>query len=126
MHVPKRPISPHIQIYRMPITAILSILHRGTGAVLFIGLVLMIAVLVSLSNGADSWQTMHHFLSSGLGKVILFSFSFALYYHCCNGIRHLFWDIGKGLSLPSVHRSAWLVVASAVILTFSTWIIATL
>jgi succinate dehydrogenase / fumarate reductase cytochrome b subunit len=110
----------------MPITALLSILHRGTGAVLFIGLLLMIAILVSLTNGTDSWQTMHHFLSSGLGKLIVFGFSFSLYYHCCNGIRHLFWDIGKGLSRSAAHRSAWFVLASAVALTLITWIITSL
>jgi succinate dehydrogenase / fumarate reductase cytochrome b subunit len=108
----------------MPITAILSIVHRGTGAVLFLGLLLMIAILVTVANGVDSWQAMHLFLSGLFGKFILLGFSFSLYYHLCNGIRHLFWDIGKGLSLNEVHKSAWVVIASSVILTLITWGIA--
>ena len=120
----KRPMSPHLQIYRMPITAVLSVLHRGTGAMLFLGLLLMIAVLVAAANGLESWQTMHGFLSSWFGRLILFGFTFSLYYHFCNGIRHLLWDIGKGLSVAQVHRSAWVVLGASVILTLLTWIIA--
>ncbi len=119
-----RPMSPHLQIYKMPITAVLSVLHRGTGAVLFLGLLLMIAVLVSIANGAESWQIMQEFLSNWFGKLILLGFTFSLYYHLCNGIRHLLWDIGKGLSLAEVHKSAWVVLIASVILTVLTWIIA--
>jgi len=120
----KRPMSPHLQIYKMPITAKLSVLHRGTGAVLFLGLLLMVWVLVAAAGGIDSWQTMHRFLSSWLGKFVLFGFSFSLYYHLCNGMRHLLWDIGKGLSLEQVHFSARIVLISSLILTLLTWIIA--
>ena len=121
-----RPISPHLQIYRMPITAVLSVLHRGTGAVLFLGLLLMIAVLASIASGEDNWLIMQEFLSSWLGYLILFGFTFSLYYHLCNGIRHLLWDIGKGLSVSSLHKSAIIVLLSSVILTLLTWIIALL
>ncbi|MCK5918463.1 MAG: succinate dehydrogenase, cytochrome b556 subunit [Cocleimonas sp.] len=117
----KRPMSPHLQIYRMPITAVLSILHRGTGAVLFIGLLLMIWILVAAASSADHWQVVHGFLSSWFGMLVLFGFTFSLYYHFCNGIRHLLWDIGKGLSIGEVHKSAWVVIFSAIILTLMTW-----
>jgi succinate dehydrogenase / fumarate reductase cytochrome b subunit len=120
----KRPMSPHLHIYRMPITAILSIVHRGTGAVLFLGLLLMIWILVAVANGGESWQAAHHFLSSWQGNIVLFGFNFSLYYHFCNGIRHLFWDIGKGLSLAEVHQSAWVVIFSAILLTLITGVIA--
>jgi len=108
----------------MPITAKLSVLHRGTGAVLFLGLILMIWVLTSAAGGIDSWQTMHSFLSSWFGKLILFGFTFSLYYHLCNGIRHLMWDVGKGLSLEEVHFSARIVLIASIILTLLTWAIA--
>jgi len=120
----KRPLSPHIQIYKMPITAKLSILHRGTGVVLFIGLLLMIWVLTAAAGGVDSWQSMQSFLASWLGKFILFGFTFSLYYHLCNGIRHLMWDVGKGLSLESVHFSAPIVLIASLLLTLITWGIA--
>lgn len=120
----KRPMSPHIQIYKMPITATLSILHRGTGVVLFIGLLLMVWVLAAVAGGVDSWQTMQHFLSSWLGQFVLLGFTFSLYYHLCNGMRHLLWDTGKGLSLKSVHFSALVVLIASAVLTLLTWIIA--
>jgi len=120
----KRPMSPHLQIYKLPFTAKLSILHRGTGAVLFFGLILMVWVLFSASNGASSWQGMHSFLASWFGKFVLFGFTFSLYFHLANGIRHLFWDIGKGFDLEQVKKSGIAVILSSTILTLITWLIA--
>lgn len=120
----KRPMSPHIQIYKMPITAKLSILHRGTGAALFLGLILMVWVLAAAAGGADSWASMHSFLDSWFGKLVLFGFTFSLYYHFCNGIRHLIWDLGKGLSVEEAHKSARVVLIATAVLTVLTWIIA--
>ncbi|MEH6455447.1 MAG: succinate dehydrogenase, cytochrome b556 subunit [Cocleimonas sp.] len=119
-----RPMSPHLQIYKLPFTAKLSILHRGTGAVLFAGLILMVMVLLSISGGAESWSSMQAFLSSFIGKFILFGFTFCIYYHMCNGIRHLFWDIGKGLELEDAKKSGLAVIAASVFLTLFTWVIA--
>lgn len=119
-----RPMSPHLQIYRMPITAVLSVLHRGTGVVLFLGLLLMITVLAFIASGEDSWLIMQGFLSSWFGYLLLFGFTFSLYYHLCNGIRHLLWDVGKGLSILSVHKSATIVLITSVLLTLLTWITA--
>lgn len=120
----KRPMSPHLQIYKLPFTAKLSILHRGTGAVLFISLMLMIAVLLSTAMGAASWQNMHWFLSSWFGKFVLLGITFSLYYHLANGIRHLFWDIGKGLELEQANKSGIAVIAISAFLTVFTWVIA--
>ena len=121
-----RPMSPHIQVYKLPITAKLSILHRGTGGVLFIGLILMIAILLSAAAGPESWASMHAFLSSFFGKLILFGFTFSLYYHLCNGVRHLFWDIGIGLDLEHARQSGIGVLIAGVVLTLLTWLIAAL
>jgi succinate dehydrogenase / fumarate reductase cytochrome b subunit len=120
----KRPMSPHLQVYKLPLTAKLSILHRGTGAALFMGLILMVWVLVAGASGTASWQTMHSFLSSWFGKLVLFGFTFSLYYHFCNGIRHLFWDIGKGLDLNDARTSGKIVIIASIILTLLTWLIA--
>lgn len=120
----KRPMSPHLQVYDLPLTAKLSILHRGTGAVLFIGLLIMVWVLAAAAGGAESWQTMHSLLSSWFGKLVLFGFTFSLYYHLCNGIRHLLWDIGQGFSAQEVQKSSIVVLATTVILTLLTWLIA--
>ncbi len=119
-----RPMSPHLQIYKLPFTAKLSIMHRGTGAVLFAGLILMVMVLLSIAGGAESWASMQSFLSSFIGKFILFGFTFCIYYHMCNGIRHLFWDIGRGLELEDAKKSGLMVIGVSIFLTLFTWIIA--
>jgi len=119
-----RPMSPHLQIYKLPFTAKLSILHRGTGAVLFAGLILMVLTLLSIAGGPESWASMQSFLSSFIGKFILFGFTFCLFYHMCNGIRHLFWDIGKGLELEDAKKTGIAVIAASAFLTVFTWIIA--
>ncbi|MCK5903333.1 MAG: succinate dehydrogenase, cytochrome b556 subunit [Cocleimonas sp.] len=119
----QRPMSPHLQIYKLPITAKLSVLHRGTGVVIFIGLILMVWGLASIASGKEGWETVHNVLSSGVGQVILFGFIFSLYYHLVNGIRHLLWDIGWGLSLKVVHQSGFLVLGVAIGFTVLTGII---
>ena len=119
-----RPMSPHLQIYKLPFTAKLSIMHRGTGVALFAGLILMVFVLLSIAGGPESWASMQGFLSSFFGKFILFGFTFCLYYHMCNGIRHLFWDIGMGLELEDAKKSGLGVITASVFLTLITWIIA--
>ena len=117
-------MSPHLQVYKLPFTAKLSIMHRGTGVALFIGLILMVLVLAAGAAGATSWHGMHSFLSSWFGKLVLFGFTFSLYYHFCNGIRHLFWDMGKGLDLEDAHKSGKAVIIAAIILTVLTWTLA--
>ena len=118
----KRPMSPHLQIYDLPLTAKLSILHRGTGAVLFIGLILMVWVLAAAANGEASWQPMHNFLASWFGKLVLFGFTFSLYFHLCNGIRRLLWDIDRGLALDDTRKSNRVVLVATLILTALTWL----
>ena len=119
-----RPMSPHLQIYKLPFSAKLSIMHRGTGAVLLAGLILMVLVLLSIAGGPESWASMQSFLSGFIGKFILFGFTFCIYYHTCNGIRHLFSDMGMGLEIKDSNRSGIIVIAVSVFLTLLTWIIA--
>jgi len=117
-------MSPHLQVYKLPLTAKLSIMHRGTGAVLYIGLTIMVLVLAAAAGGAESWASMQGFLSSWFGKLVLFGFTFALYYHFCNGIRHLAWDIGKGFELEQAAQSGKIVIGASIALTILTWLLA--
>ncbi len=120
----RHPTSPHLQIYRLPLTAILSITHRATGVFLAIGSILLVWVLVALAGGPESYAPAQAFLHSWLGQLILFALTFALYFHFCNGIRHLFWDVGIGFELETSDKTARLAIVVAVVLTVATWIVA--
>ena len=121
-----RPLSPHLGIYDLPVTAKLSILHRGTGAALSAGMILLVIALVAAANGESSWNSMQAFLSSWFGYLVLFGFTATLYYHFCNGIRHLIWDMGKGFEKHEVKKSGPVVLAATGVLTCLTWVIALL
>lgn len=119
-----RPTSPHLQIYRLPLTAIMSISHRATGAALSAGLVLTVLFLTALAGGESSWQAAHSILANWFGQLILFVFTLALNYHLCNGIRHLLWDIGHGFDLEAADRANKIVLGAAVVMTLLVWIVA--
>jgi succinate dehydrogenase / fumarate reductase, cytochrome b subunit len=112
-----RPLSPHLQIYKPQITSILSIFHRLTGISLSIGSFIIVAWIVSLSMGPESYSYFTSIVNNWFVQIVIFSFAFALYYHFSNGIRHLFWDAGFGFELKSVYISGSIVVFSATILT---------
>ena len=119
-----RPLSPHLQIYRMPLAAMLSIAgHRATGIGLVLGLLLLTWWLTAAAFGEPAYTTTMAFIGSWFGTFILFGFSFAFYFHLCTGVRHLFWDAGKGFEIPDTQRTNQIVIAAAVILTLLTWLI---
>ena len=122
---PRNPTSPHLQIYRLPLTALLSITHRATGVFMSIGVLLLIWVLAALAAGPESYAPAQTFLQSWFGQLILFGLTFSLFFHFCNGIRHLFWDVGMGFELETADKTAKLVVVVSIILTAATWIVAT-
>jgi succinate dehydrogenase / fumarate reductase cytochrome b subunit len=112
-----RPLSPHLQIYKPQITSILSIFHRLTGISLSIGSFIIVAWIVSLSMGVESYSYFMSIVDNWFIQTIIFGFAFALFYHFSNGIRHLFWDAGLGFELKSVYISGSIVVLNAIILT---------
>lgn len=119
-----RPLSPHLQVYRLPLVALMSITHRITGIGLVIGTILLAAWLGSGAYSPAAYAGMSAFLGSWLGYLLLFGWSVALYFHLCNGIRHLFWDIGRGFALADAKRANGIVLAAAGLLTIVTWIAA--
>lgn len=120
----ERPISPHLTIYKMQITSVMSISHRLTGAVLSGGGLLLVAWVAALAAGAEHFACMQTLIIHPLGQLVLFGFSLALYYHLFNGIRHLLWDFGYNLSIKGVERTGYVVIAATLILTAVTWLIA--
>jgi succinate dehydrogenase / fumarate reductase cytochrome b subunit len=121
MSQPHRPLSPHLQVYRLPLTALMSISHRITGVGLTGGTLLLTWWLVAAAYGSDAYSIVQAFLGSWFGYLLLFGFSFAMFFHLCNGIRHLFWDFGKYFELQQTRRADLMVLFSTFILTISTW-----
>ena len=119
-----RPISPHLQIYRWQLTSVLSILHRAAGIVLSVGAILLVWWLVAAASGPDAYEGVANFLGSWIGLLLLFGWTAGLFYHLCNGIRHLVWDTGQALDLKSTYLGGWLVVGGTAVLTVVTWIAA--
>ncbi len=120
----KHPTSPHLQIYRLPLTALLSITHRITGVVLALGSIILVWILAAAANSAAYYQAMIPHLQSWYGQLFLLGFIFSLYLHFCNGLRHLFWDAGYGFELETVDLTAKLAIVLALILTVATWAVA--
>lgn len=120
----RHPTSPHLQIYRLPLTALLSIAHRASGVFLAIAALLLIWVLAALAGGAEAYAPVQSVLQSWFGQLFLFAITFSLYFHFCNGIRHLFWDIGMGFELETADKTAHLVIVVAIVLTIATWVVA--
>ena len=118
-----RPLSPHLQVYRPQITSVLSILHRITGVILAFGSLLLVYWLVAAATGDAAFETAQGVIGSFFGRLFLFGWTFALFYHFSNGIRHLAWDAGFGFELDSVTRSGWIVVGASVVLTLFAWIL---
>lgn len=118
----QRPLSPHLQVYRPQMTSVMSIMHRAAGIVLTTGTLVMTAWLVSLAMGAESYGMVAAFLAYPLGQFVLFGYSAALIYHALNGIRHLSWDRGFGLTIPEVYRSGHFVLFFTFLLTACLWL----
>jgi succinate dehydrogenase / fumarate reductase cytochrome b subunit len=117
----QRPLSPHLQIYRKQVQMMTSITHRATGIALAVGGLLVVCGLLQLAAGEDSFNRFKGIIGNPVGMVLLFGWSWALFYHLCNGIRHLIQDAGLGYEIPQFVRSSWLSVAGSIVLTAATW-----
>ncbi|QGM21926.1 succinate dehydrogenase, cytochrome b556 subunit [Spiribacter sp. 2438] len=124
MSTDNRPLSPHLQVYRLPFTALTSISHRISGVLLSGGALVLVYWVVATAAGPQAYATANAILGSLPVQVLLFAWTFVLFYHLCNGIRHLFWDAGYGLSLEAAQRSGQTVIGAAVALTLLAWLIA--
>ena len=124
MEKSQRPLSPHLQIYRPQLTSVLSITHRASGIALVLGTLVLVYWLLAAASGAEAYSSAQQLLGSWLGRILMLGFSFALFFHLCNGIRHLFWDAGLGFELKTAYASGKAVVAVSVIMTVLAWALA--
>jgi succinate dehydrogenase / fumarate reductase, cytochrome b subunit len=114
-----RPLSPHLQIYRWPITMATSIAHRATGLALVLGTLVVAWWLLALAAGSQYYDTFSMVARHPLGQIVLFGFVWSLTYHLLNGIRHLAWDIGLGFDVHTANRSAAIVIALSLLLALA-------
>lgn len=120
-----RPLSPHLQVYKMPMSAKMSISHRITGVILCGGALLLAYWVSAAAQGPEAFDTAQAIAGSFIGRAIMFGFTLCLAYHLCHGIRHIIWDSGaKGLELEDVNKSGKIAIAAACILTVLVWFVA--
>ena len=117
----RRPLSPHLQIYRLQITSVMSGLHRLSGIALALGATFLVAWFLALAGGPNWFGCAVGFVNSTPGAALLFCATAAFFYHACNGVRHLAWDAGWGFELPVATATGWIVVALAGLLSGALW-----
>lgn len=118
-----RPLSPHMTIYRWQITMTMSILHRATGVALAVGSLVLVWWLAAAGMGPEAFDHVHYLLSSLIGQILLIGWTFSLFYHLCNGIRHLCWDAGWGFEIKTLYITGYAVWVVALLMTLGTlWV----
>ena len=116
-----RPLSPHLSIYRWPVTMVSSILHRATGVAMSIGFIVFVAWLFGAASGPGAYAMFLGIAGTMIGKLFLVGWSYAFFYHLANGIRHIVWDTGRGFEKHQANASAWFVIVVSVVLTAALW-----
>ncbi len=119
----ERPLSPHLQIYRPQLTAITSILTRITGNALIVGVVLAVWWLLAAATSADYFATANAVATSWFGDLVFTGSLWAIWYHYLAGLRHLYYDAGKGLDIATAEKLGWGVIIGSVVLTVITIIL---
>ena len=117
----QRPLSPHLQVYRKQVQMMSSITHRATGIALAVGSLLVVWGLLQLAAGESNFDGFRRLIGSPIGMILMLGWSWSLFYHLCNGIRHLIQDAGFGYEIPQFVRSSWLSVAGSIVLTVLVW-----
>ncbi len=113
----ERPLSPHLDIYKFAYTMATSIAHRASGIVLAFGFNLLVWWLMAAAAGPSAYERVQGVVGSWLGQLALAGWLLAFAYHLFNGLRHLNWDMGRGLERAEARRSALWVVIATVVLT---------
>lgn len=119
-----RPLSPHLQVYSWLISSTTSILHRLSGVLLSLGLLVLVAWLVITAFYPEYYDCFTRCMNSFIGTIALLGWALAIYYHLFNGIRHLIWDSGKGFAVSTINKTGPLVIIAAIVATTLTAMVA--
>ena len=122
MNDSKNPLSPHLQIYRWHISSLLSIIHRISGVINLLALILIFFWLIFLSLGENNYQSFLLIINSFIGKFILIGFTWSMSFHLLSGIRHLVWDLGYGFEIKTANITGVIVIISSLALTIIFWL----
>ncbi|MDR3462490.1 MAG: succinate dehydrogenase, cytochrome b556 subunit [Beijerinckiaceae bacterium] len=120
----RRPLSPHLLIYRPMLTMTMSIVHRITGVALYAGTLLLAWYLIALASGRAQFEVASAVFGSVPGLIVLFGFTWALFHHLLGGLRHLIWDQGYGLDHPGREFLAKATLTGGIALTVLVWLVA--
>lgn len=120
----ERPLSPHLQIYRVTLTMAMSIVHRATGLALYVGTLLLVWWLVAAASGPNAYASVQAFTGSIIGRLIIFAYTWALMHHLLSGIRHFVWDLGYGFKPNEREALTWGALIGGISLTVLLWIVA--
>ena len=116
----ERPLSPHLQIYRKQLTAVTSILTRITGNGLIVAVVLAVWWLLAAATSPEYFALANAVATSWFGDLIFVGSAWAVWYHYLAGLRHLYFDAGKGLDIPTAEKLGWGIIIGSVVLTVIT------
>lgn len=117
----KRPLSPHLQVYRPLVNMVMSILHRITGVALYAGTLLVAWWLVAAAIGPAYFDWVNGLFASLPGQVVLFGYTWALFHHMAGGIRHFIWDFGRGFDIATVKSLSIMTAVVSVLATLAVW-----
>jgi succinate dehydrogenase / fumarate reductase cytochrome b subunit len=119
-----RPLSPHLTIYRWPVTMATSITHRATGVGMATGMIILAWWLVSISNGPEGWQSFHALSDTPIGLLVVFGLTWSLVFHFLNGLRHLAWDLGYGFEKNLAERNSMIILVGSILIAIAIFAIA--
>ena len=118
-----RPLSPHLQVYRLTLTMAMSIVHRITGTALYFGTMILAWWLIAAAVGPNAYSNVEWFMGTLIGKLILFGYTWALIHHALGGVRHLIWDLGYGFEEAEREMLTLATLVGSVALTIVVWVI---
>ena len=114
-----RPLSPHLQVYKLPLTGIISIAHRITGVLLAVGLIFFVYVVAVIASGNETYIAMQTVMNATICRLIYWAFIYALFFHLCHGVRHLIWDVGASFEKATLTRYALYELFASLLLTLA-------
>jgi succinate dehydrogenase / fumarate reductase, cytochrome b subunit len=118
-----RPLSPHLQVYKMMLTFVMSGFHRVTGMVLYFGILLLAWWLIAAASGPNAYANFEWFMGSLIGRLVLFGYTWGLLHHMLGGVRHLIWDLSLGFEPAEREFLAQATIVGSISLTLIVWVV---